>query len=48
MQQDKNSEIFNKICDIVINPEFNEVQINFFQKNCSVFTNDDENKLIYQ
>ena len=48
MEQNTNTDIFNKICDVVTDQEFNEVQMNFFQNNCQEFDEEDENKLIYQ
>ena len=43
-----NQEIFAKICDLVIDPEFNEGQVNFFSKHCSKFTDDEENRHDYK
>lgn len=46
--EDKNKAIYAKICDLILDPEFNEGQINFFEKNCKQFTDDEENKHIYK
>jgi hypothetical protein len=41
-------DIYLKICDAVVDPDFNEGQMNFFTMNCSIFTNDEENKHEYK
>ncbi|KRX06107.1 hypothetical protein PPERSA_09719 [Pseudocohnilembus persalinus] len=43
----KNQEILNFISEILANSEFQEAQAQFFDKNCSHFENEDENKHIY-
>lgn len=45
---DKNKEIYMKLCDLVLDPEFNEGQQAFFEKNCKSFSDDEENKHIYK
>ena len=44
----KNVAIYTTICEIVADPEFNEGQMNFFNKNCSAFSADEENKHEYK
>ena len=44
----KNKDIYTKICELVIDPEFNEGQIAFFEKNRHQFNDDEENKHHYK
>ena len=46
--QDKNSEIFNAICLIVVSPEFNEDSQAFVENNYAIFDEEDENKHEYK
>jgi hypothetical protein len=43
-----NKEIYAKVCEAIIDPEFNEGQINFFSKHCHTFTDDEENRHEYK
>ena len=43
-----NKEIYAKVCEAIIDPEFNEGQINFFSKHCNTFTDDEENRHEYK
>lgn len=43
-----NKDIYQKICEAVVDPDFNEGQMNFFTKNCLKFTDDEENRHEYK
>ena len=47
MESDKNLKIFKDIGELCISGEFVEAQMSFFNKNCGIFTDDEENKLEY-
>lgn len=40
-------EIIGHIEDIVMDEKFQDVQSRFFEENCQIFTNEEENKLEY-
>ena len=44
---DKNKEIFNQIGELSSGPEFLDAQMDFFKKNCLLFSSEEENKLEY-
>ena len=46
--ESQNQAIYAKLCDLVLDPEFIEGQINFFQTNCNQFSDDEENKHNYK
>jgi hypothetical protein len=46
--ESQNKDIYARICDLILDPEFNEGQINFFQKNHLQFSDDEENKHVYK
>ena len=48
MTSEKNLAIYQKLCDLVLDPEFNEGQCAFFEKNHKHFSDDEENKHIYK
>ena len=48
MEAKRNSEIFGLICNLITAEDFQTGQVNFFEKNCQVFTDDEENKHEYK
>ena len=40
-------KIFNQIGELSSSPEFLDAQMDFFRKNCLLFSNEEENKLEY-
>ena len=43
--QDTNTQVFNKICEIVLQPDFSDARFQFFEKNKDTFEDCEENKL---
>ena len=44
----KNREIYEKISQLILEEEFHQGQMNFFNKNCHAFSEDEENKHEYK
>ena len=43
MDADKRKQIFNTICEVVVDQEFVNSQADFYIQNCKVFTDAEEN-----